>query len=112
MNHASSISLTLKMIDIPVNPVWRRVGISGDCLCLAGTPEGRLVRIAVHYPDVMRRLVEVDGLIQANRRSKEPSYPAPLVKSKLTLSEWYARFSRQATIDEFIEYGSCACMLG
>ena len=91
-----------------MNPVWRRIGVSGDCLCLAGTPEGS----AVHYPDVMRRLVEVDGLIQANRRSGEPSYPAPLVRRRLTLSQWYARLSRQATIDEYMtEYSSCQCMI-
>jgi hypothetical protein len=107
------VDYLIKRFNIPVNPVWSRVGISGDCLCLAGTPEGRLVRIAVHYPDVMRRLVEVDGLIQANRRSGEPSYPAPLVRRRLTLSQWYARLSRQATIDEYIEYSSCqlGCMI-
>ena len=95
-----------------MNPVWSRVGMSGDCLCLAGTPEGRLVRIAVHYPGVMRRLVEVDREIQVNRRNSEPSYPAPLVKSRLTLSEWYARLSRQATIDDYLTgYSSCQCMI-
>jgi hypothetical protein len=60
----------------------------------------------------MRRLLEVDGLIQANRRSGEPSYLGPLVKSRLTLSEWYARLKRQTTIDDFTDYGSCTCMLG
>jgi 3'-phosphoadenosine 5'-phosphosulfate sulfotransferase (PAPS reductase)/FAD synthetase len=105
------VDYLIKRFNIPVNPVWSRVGISGDCLCLAGTPEERLVRIAVHYPGVMRRLVEVDRKIQANRRSKRPSYPAPLVRRRLTLGEWYSRLSGQATIDEYIEYGSCQCMI-
>jgi 3'-phosphoadenosine 5'-phosphosulfate sulfotransferase (PAPS reductase)/FAD synthetase len=101
----------IRKFNIPINPVWRRVGISGDCLCLAGTTEQKLIKIAIHYPDSIRRLVEIDEEIQANRKSKKPSYPAPLVKSRLTLSEWYSRLSRQMRIDEFIEYGSCQCMI-
>jgi hypothetical protein len=33
------------------------------------------------------------------------------VRRRLTLSQWYARLSRQAMIDEYIEYSSCQCMI-
>jgi hypothetical protein len=104
----------IKKFGIPENPVWRQVGISGECLCLAGTTEQKLVRIAIHYPSVMMKLVEIDRKVQANRRSKNPSYPAPLYQRKLMLSEWYEKFRRQPRIDDYLtEYNSCqaSCMI-
>ena len=114
--HLSDIEVMqlIRKFNIPENPVWNKVGISGDCLCLAGSTEQKLVKIAIHYPDSMKKLVEIDKEIQANRKSKEPSYPGPLVKSKITLSEWYTRLSKQTTIDDYLtEYNSCqlSCML-
>jgi 3'-phosphoadenosine 5'-phosphosulfate sulfotransferase (PAPS reductase)/FAD synthetase len=103
-----------RRFNIPENPVWRRVGSSGDCLCLAGTTERKLIRIAINYPNSMRRLVEIDEKIQVHRRSREPSYPAPLLRRRLTLSEWYSKIAKQTTIDDYLtEYNSCqlGCML-
>jgi len=103
----------IKKFNIPINPVWNKVGISGDCLCLAGTTESKLIRIAIHYPNVMEKLVEIDKKVQMNRKNKRPSYPAPLLSKKLTLTEWYEKISKQTTLDNYIEYGSCqlGCML-
>jgi 3'-phosphoadenosine 5'-phosphosulfate sulfotransferase (PAPS reductase)/FAD synthetase len=104
----------IKKFGIPENPVWQKVGISGECLCLAGTAEQKLVRIAIHYPNIMEKLVEIDEKVQENRRSKEPSFPGPLVKRKITLTEWYERFKKQPRIDDYLtEYNSCqlGCML-
>jgi len=104
----------IRKFGIPENPVWRKVGISGDCLCLAGTTEHKLIKIAIHYPDVMKKLVEIDKKVQMNRKNKEPSYPAPLYTKKLTLTEWYEKMRKQTTLDDYInEYNSCqlGCML-
>jgi phosphoadenosine phosphosulfate reductase len=104
----------IKKFSIPENPVWRRVGISGECLCLAGTTEQKLIRIAIHYPNVMMKLVEIDKKVQANRKSMKPSYPSPLYSKKLTLTEWYEKFKKQPRIDEYLtEYNSCqaSCMI-
>jgi len=104
----------IKKFGIPKNPVWQKVGISGECLCLAGTAEQKLVRIAIHYPNIMEKLVEIDEKVQENRRSKEPSFPGPLVKRKITLTEWYERFKKQPRIDDYLtEYNSCqlGCMI-
>ena len=108
------VNQLINKFNIPINPVWRRVGVSGECLCLAGTTEQKLMRIAIHYPSVMERLVEIDKKVQMNRKSKAPSYPAPLYQRKLTLSEWYERFRRQPRIDDYLtEYNSCqlGCMI-
>jgi hypothetical protein len=81
---------------------------------LAGATEHKLVKIAIHYPDVMKKLVEIDKKVNENRKNKEPSYPGPLVKRKITLAEWYERFKKQTTLDDYInEYNSCqlGCML-
>jgi len=114
--HLSDIEVDqlIRKFGIPENPVWRKVGISGDCLCLAGATEHKLVKIAIHYPDVMKKLVEIDKKVNENRKNKEPSYPGPLVKRKITLTEWYERFRKQTTLDDYInEYNSCqlGCML-
>ena len=104
----------IKKFGIPENPVWRQVGISGECLCLAGTTEQKLVRIGIHYPSVMMKLVEIDRKVQANRKSMKPSYPAPLYPKKLTLTEWYEKFKKQPRIDDYLtEYNSCqaSCMI-
>jgi len=104
----------IRKFNIPINPVWNKVGISGDCLCLAGTTESKLIKIAIHYPDVMKKLVEIDKKVQMNRKNKEPSYPAPLYTKKLTLTEWYEKVRKQTTLDDYInEYNSCqlGCML-
>jgi len=104
----------IRKFGIPRNPVWDKIGMSGDCLCLAGTSESKLERIAVHYPNIMAKLVEIDKKVQANRKSKQPSYPAPLYHKKMTLTEWYERFKKQQRIDIFLsQYDSCqaGCML-
>jgi 3'-phosphoadenosine 5'-phosphosulfate sulfotransferase (PAPS reductase)/FAD synthetase len=110
----TEVEQLIKKNGIPENPVWRRVGISGECLCLAGTAESKLIRVAIHYPDVMKKLIEIDKKVQLNRKKKEPSYPAPLYPKKLTLTEWYERFKRQPRIDDYLtEYNSCqlGCMI-
>jgi 3'-phosphoadenosine 5'-phosphosulfate sulfotransferase (PAPS reductase)/FAD synthetase len=104
----------IRKFRIPRNPVWDRIGMSGDCLCLAGTSESKLERIAIYYPNIMEKYVELDKKVQANRKNKQPSYPAPLYHKKMTLSEWYEKFKKQQRIDVFLtEYGSCqlGCML-
>jgi len=108
------VNQLIKKFNMPINPVWNKVGISGDCLCLAGTPESKLIRIAIHYPSVMKKLIEIDKKVQLNRKKKEPSYPAPLYPKRLTLTEWYEKISKQTTLDDYInEYNSCqlGCML-
>ena len=108
------VNQLIRKFNIPVNPVWVKVGISGECLCLAGTTEQTLIKLFRNYPDVAKWFVDLDKRIQANRRKKEPSYPLALYRKKITLSEWYERLLRQSQIDDFItNYQSCpySCMV-
>ena len=103
------IEKLIEKFKIPRNPVWK-IGSSGECLCLAVTSYKKLVRIAVNYPDVIERLVKIDDIIQSNRtRSKEPSYPKPLEKMKLTLRQWWEQFRKQQQITDYLTgYESCS----
>jgi 3''-phosphoadenosine 5''-phosphosulfate sulfotransferase (PAPS reductase)/FAD synthetase and related enzymes len=93
---------------IPQNPVWSRIGISGECLCLAGTPIYRIILIMRHYPEEFRQLLEIDREINRVRRSKKPSSPFRLAQAGLTLEELYRRANSLVTLDSYIPYGkSC-----
>jgi len=110
--HLSDIDVghLVKKFNIPINPVWYRIGTSGECLCLAGTTEKTLIRIAIHYPSVMEKLVEIDKKVQANKGG----YPGPLVGKKITLTEWYEKLKKQSRIDDYLtKYNTCqlGCMI-
>ena len=42
--------------NLPESPVSRKLGMSGECLCGAYAKPGELDRIAQHYPDIAKRL--------------------------------------------------------
>ncbi len=105
----------IRRYNIPRNPVWR-YGFSGECLCLAGTPIYRVALILRYFPEETKELLEVDDIIQKNRRSGEPSAPFRVWQAGYrTLREFYERVVRvQLTLDDFIvPYRSCegVCML-
>ena len=104
--HVDSITLAMlaKFYGIPESPVWKRLGFSGECMCLAGTTYKRLLRIAVNYPEVVEELAAIDDIIQAKRR-KGPSYPAPLIDKRLTLRQWWEQFKRQPRLDDYLLNG-------
>jgi 3'-phosphoadenosine 5'-phosphosulfate sulfotransferase (PAPS reductase)/FAD synthetase len=97
-----TIQMLVKALGIPESPVWKRLGSSGECMCLAGTTYKKLVRLAVHYPEVVEELVAIDDVIQAGRR-RGPSYPAPLVDKKMTLRQWWEQFKRQPRLDDYLD---------
>jgi 3'-phosphoadenosine 5'-phosphosulfate sulfotransferase (PAPS reductase)/FAD synthetase len=104
----------IRRYNIPRNPVWR-YGFSGECLCLAGTPEYKIGLILRNFPEEAKELLEIDDIIQKNRRSGKPSAPFRLAqKGFKTLREYYEYAISQTQLDTFIfPYSSCegACML-
>jgi 3'-phosphoadenosine 5'-phosphosulfate sulfotransferase (PAPS reductase)/FAD synthetase len=102
--YVDSITLAklVKELNIPKSPVWEKLGSSGECMCLAGSTYRRLVRLAIHYPEVVEELVAIDDAIQAGRR-RGPSYPAPLIDKKLTLRQWWEQFRRQPRLDDYYD---------
>jgi 3'-phosphoadenosine 5'-phosphosulfate sulfotransferase (PAPS reductase)/FAD synthetase len=105
----------LERFNIPRNPVWK-YGFSGECLCLAGTPEYRVGLILRNFPEERETLLEVDDIINRNRKSGKPSAPFRLAqRGYRTLREYYEQVKLQVTLDNFIfPYGKeCqgSCML-
>jgi 3'-phosphoadenosine 5'-phosphosulfate sulfotransferase (PAPS reductase)/FAD synthetase len=109
----------MKLIEqfrIPRNPVWH-YGFSGECLCLAGMPEYEVYLIMRNFPEERNELLEIDDLINKNRKSGRPSAPFRLAqKGYRTLREYYEHVVKlQITLDSFIfPYGKeCegSCML-
>jgi 3'-phosphoadenosine 5'-phosphosulfate sulfotransferase (PAPS reductase)/FAD synthetase len=105
----------IERFGIPRNPVWR-FGFSGECLCLAGTPIHRIALILRYFPEEREILLEIDDIIQKNRKSGKPSAPFRLAQAGYrTLREFYQQVVKtQLTLDDFVvPYKSCegACML-
>jgi len=104
-----TVDVLVNKYGVPRSPVWARLGYSGECTCTAGMSLGTLVRVAVHYPDVLEELAKIDDAIQAVRR-KGPSFPAPLVSRKVTLRQWWEEFKRRPRIDHYFGgYNGKAC---
>ena len=103
----------IRKYNIPQSPVWAKLGSSGECMCLAGASYETLVKLRIHYPDVVKELVRIDDIIQSRRR-KGPSYPTPLKHLKMTLRQWYESFKPPMPIEYFLsenedEYVGKAC---
>jgi len=104
----------IRRYNMPRNPVWR-YGFSGECLCLAGMPEYKIGLILRNFPEEANQLLEVDDIIQKNRKSGKPSAPFRLAQKGFnTLREYYEYAVSQTQLDEFIfPYSSCegSCLL-
>jgi len=108
----SVVMKLMKQYGIPESPVWRKIGFSGECLCLAGAPIYSIVLVAKHYPEEFQHLMQIDEIINRNRKSKERPSPFRLAQYGLTLQDVQRRAATLVTLDDFI-YGSCegSCML-
>jgi 3'-phosphoadenosine 5'-phosphosulfate sulfotransferase (PAPS reductase)/FAD synthetase len=104
----------IRRYNIPRNPVWR-YGFSGECLCLAGMPEYKIGLILRNFPEESKELLEIDRIINSNRRSGKKSAPFRLAQKGFdTLREYYEYAISQTQLDAFIyPYASCegSCML-
>lgn len=100
----------VKRFEIPESPVWGKLGISGDCLCMAGMGMRTLDRLIAHYPDLAKQLAERDREVQKVRRRDDPMYPAPLFKARIPLHKYIEAKLRQARITDYTDYyGAKAC---
>jgi 3'-phosphoadenosine 5'-phosphosulfate sulfotransferase (PAPS reductase)/FAD synthetase len=88
---------------IPRNPIWRILGISGECLCLAGMPLDTIAILLLHFPEEAQELLEIDDLIQKNRKSGKPSAPLRVAQAGFkTLREFYEYIRKQQTLDQYL----------
>jgi 3'-phosphoadenosine 5'-phosphosulfate sulfotransferase (PAPS reductase)/FAD synthetase len=103
-----TIDKLIKKFGIPESPVWRRVGTSGECFCLAGSSKNGVVRAIKAYPELAERLIKIDDIIHKYRRKGE-SYPIFLKREKIRLKVWLQDVMRQPTLSDYIEYEGKAC---
>jgi 3'-phosphoadenosine 5'-phosphosulfate sulfotransferase (PAPS reductase)/FAD synthetase len=110
-----TLTRLIERLGIPRNPVWR-FGFSGECLCLAGMPLYKIALILRYFPEERNMLLEIDDVVNKNRRSGTPSAPFRLAQAGCkTLREFYQQAVKaQLTLDDFVmPYKSCegSCML-
>jgi len=92
---------------IPESPVWKKIGISGECFCLAGSSKSGVIRATKAYPELAERLIRIDDIIHKHRRKGE-SYPIFLKKEKIRLKVWLQDVMRQPTLLDY-KYEGKAC---
>jgi 3'-phosphoadenosine 5'-phosphosulfate sulfotransferase (PAPS reductase)/FAD synthetase len=84
----ATINRLMKKYGIPVSPVWEKIGMSGECFCLAGSSEKTVARAVCAYPELGIRLMKIDDIIHANRRNNDESYPIFLKRKRKRLKVW------------------------
>jgi len=110
----STVMKLVRQYGIPESPVWRKLGFSGECLCLAGMPLHEMYLLVRYYPEEFKLILEIDKAINKVRKSKTPPAPFRLAQAGLTLQEFYRRANKLKTLDAYMNYGkSCegSCML-
>ena len=110
-----TLARLIERFSIPKSPVWR-FGFSGECLCLAGSPVHNIVAILRYFPEERNMLLEIDDIINRNRKSGRSSAPFRLAQvGYASLREFYQQAVKaQLTLDDFaLPYKSCegSCML-
>jgi 3'-phosphoadenosine 5'-phosphosulfate sulfotransferase (PAPS reductase)/FAD synthetase len=92
----------IKELKIPESPVWRKIGSSGECFCLAGSSEKAVIRAVHAYPELAVRLMRIDDIIHANRRKGE-SYPIFLKNKKERLKVWLQRAMNEQGLANYLD---------
>jgi len=97
----------VEKLGIPKSPVWKKIGMSGECFCLAGATKRKIMQAVRAYPELGERLAKIDDIIHANRKRGE-SYPIFLKKDKIRLKVWLQDVMRQPTLLDY-KYEGKAC---
>jgi 3'-phosphoadenosine 5'-phosphosulfate sulfotransferase (PAPS reductase)/FAD synthetase len=106
-----TIERLINRFGIPRSPVWKILGASGECLCLAGTPLDTVALILLFFPEEREMLLEVDDIIQKHRKSGKPSAPPSVWRAGFeTLKKFYEHIRKQQTLDQWLlPYRGKAC---
>lgn len=113
--HLSSkqIDTLIQKFEIPKNSVWDKLGISGECLCLAGSSKKALESLFLNYPDIAKKFHDFDKSITPRSKSKDALRPSALVGSGKRLYEFIEELEKKPKQMTITEYFSCqgSCML-
>jgi len=83
-----TVDKLIKKFKIPQSPVWEKIGMSGECFCLAGSSKKTVARAVCAYPELGIRLMKIDDIIHAHRRNRDRSRPIFLKRENEGLREW------------------------
>jgi len=103
-----TVEKLIKKFNIPESPVWRKIGSSGECFCLAATTERKVIQAVKAYPELVERLMKIDDIIH-QRRKKGESYPIFLKGKRIRLKVWLQEIMSRPTLLEFDRYVGKAC---
>jgi 3'-phosphoadenosine 5'-phosphosulfate sulfotransferase (PAPS reductase)/FAD synthetase len=103
-----TVEKLVKKFGIPESPVWRKIGSSGECFCLAATTERKVIQAVKAYPELAERLMKIDDIIHQHRKKGE-SYPIFLKKKRIRLKVWLQEIMSRPTLLEFDRYVGKAC---
>ena len=108
---SNQVDYLIKKLGIPQNPVWSKVGISGECLCLAGTTKKTLEALFTQYPEVAERFYEFDKSLTP--KNKNSLVPLGLWSDKKRLYEFIEELKAKKRQSTLVEYMSCqgACFV-
>jgi 3'-phosphoadenosine 5'-phosphosulfate sulfotransferase (PAPS reductase)/FAD synthetase len=105
---SETVNKLIKKFGIPESPVWRKVGMSGECFCLAGSSKNSVIRAVRAYPELAERLIKIDDIIHQNRRKGE-SYPIFLKNERKRLKVWLQEVMNSPTLLDYGEYVGKTC---
>jgi 3'-phosphoadenosine 5'-phosphosulfate sulfotransferase (PAPS reductase)/FAD synthetase len=106
------VEMLIQKFKIPKNEVWEKVGISGECLCLAGTTKKKLEAIFLNYPEIAKKFHDFDKSVMPRSNSKNAFRPPALINDK-RLYEFIEELDKKPRQKSIIEYFSCqgSCMI-
>jgi len=99
-----TVDMLIKRFGIPESPVWR-IGMSGECFCLAGSSKRTVKRAVRAFPRLGLRLMRIDDIIHENRRNDDDSYPIFLKRERRRLKEWLQEVMNDPTLLDYLDYG-------
>ena len=99
---SKDIDILINKFNIPKNPVWQKLGISGECLCLAGTSKKTLEALFSQYPDIAEEFYQFDkSLVPKHNNSLIPLGLWNEKKRLYQFIEEVRKKKRQTKIDEY-----------
>jgi len=92
----SDVKCYIRENKLPVNPVYKKLGIAGDCLCMAcGNPKKEIPLLKIHFPEAYQRLLKLFREVNRTRRREEKI----TLKGYFDLEEFENK--KQTILDQF-----------
>ena len=102
----SQVEQLIREFRIPKNPVWEKVGISGDCLCFAAASRKVLEAVFTNYPEIAQKFYEFDKSLVSPHGKGEPIVLG-LWSERKRLYQFIEEIRKKGRQTTLTEYMSC-----